>query len=137
MSKKIYQCDYCGKDVDGDHARSAGDFDTLCPQCYTNDKWKRRLDDREMPSHLRRCPNDRAFVGREPTFGDPDQIRVLNALNGDGLYCDVCAHVIPSSDVSTVGSPCPNEHCPGHMMPGAAITKEWMEFAGITEGALA
>jgi len=142
VSKQVYVCDYCGKNFT-DEPRAAGEFESLCPKCFGDDRWKRNIEAGRVCYHLRNFDAgfiNKAFRGRPLLIGDPDQVAVIRALNGANLYCDVCGHVIPTSaeypDVETVGTACPELHCPGHLMPGAAITPAWKEYAGI-EGVLA
>ena len=56
-------------------------------------------------------------------FGDPDQIRILQVMNGNEPYCSECFRPLQAGIVDDIGERCPR--CGGLLVPGAGMEAHW------------
>lgn len=111
-------CNCCGHLVCGRCYAGNG----LCNQCHGN----RQIDAKWI---LRRCEQPsggNAFRHKESTFGDPNQIAVMKAINCDGVYCNHCFTIRPYS-IDGPGQCCPECHM-GTLLPGAMAEPRYREM---------
>ena len=67
---------------------------------------------------------------RNLRFGDPEQVKIINAMNSGCLYCDRCFTLMTHLDFDCIGhvhAKC-EDWRQGVWLPGAKIESEWLEL---------
>jgi hypothetical protein len=128
MEEKHY-CNYCGRWIQGEPYGSP-DGNYMCGPCWGKDAWKESIDAEAVINELRQPRGGKAF--REPlSFGNPEQIRVLQAMNSDRPYCSHCFDVLERGGACPdVGTPCRKDRCVGHYLPGSGMEAQWRRLYG-------
>ena len=58
---------------------------------------------------------------RPLVFGDPEQVRIMRAINGPRPFCSQCYRVLDDGTKADIGRYCDRDGCDGYYLPGAAM----------------